>query len=69
MEVNNGIIIDGVLHEMIMDYAPDICRTCSLREQCDRVENSCGEWLCIIFSCHGFTNRGKVKIEKVEETK
>lgn len=64
MEVKNGIIIDGVLHEMIMDYAPDICRRCSLHEQCDKTFSLCDEWLCNIFSCHGFTNRGKVKVEK-----
>lgn len=67
MEVNNGIIIDGVLHGMIMDYVPDICKTCSLREQCDKLESLYGAWLCDIFSCCGFTNRGKAKIEKEEQ--
>lgn len=65
MEVNNGIIIDGVLHEMIKSIVPDTCKTCSLHEQCDRIENSGGEWLCNIFNCYGFTNRGKVKVENV----
>lgn len=69
MEVKNGIIIDGVLHEMIMDFIPDACKTCSLRKQCDKAGSLYKEWLCNIFNCYHFVNRGKVKIEKVEETK
>lgn len=39
MEVKNGIIIDGVLHEAV-NYPNDCeCIRCSLRKQCDELEN------------------------------
>lgn len=39
MEVKNGIIIDGVLHEAVNYSSSNIsCNMCSLREQCDKLE-------------------------------
>ena len=67
MEVNNGIIIDGVLHEAVQDNIH--CASCSLYEKCAEVNYT----VCItnLFSCGGFINRGKVtdiKIDKEEWT-
>ena len=65
MEVNNGIIINGVLHEFIIP-SESPCLECSLK-------NECGTYLgdrlysdpCDVFSsCSGiFVVRAKVKIE------
>lgn len=69
MEVKNGIIIDGVLHEL---EATDIssCNICSLRNVC--FERIIYDKLCDIKIKEGvmcnFVSRGKVRIEK-EETK
>lgn len=65
MEVKNGIIIDGVLHEAVQDNIH--CASCSLYEKCAEVDYT----VCItdLFSCGGFINRGKVtdiKIDKEE---
>lgn len=65
MEVKNGIIIDGVLHEAAQDNIH--CASCSLYEKCAEVNYTA----CItdLFSCGGFINRGKVadiKIDKEE---
>lgn len=65
MEVKNGIIIDGVLHEAVQDNIH--CASCSLYEKCAEVNYTA----CItdLFSCGGFINRGKVtdiKIDKEE---
>lgn len=68
MEVNNGIIIDGVLHE----YAEvehlsckQQCANCSL---CDLCKNEFKDPICNLFlySMGIFVNRGKVKVEKEE---
>ena len=66
MEVNNGIIIDGMLHELCVG----ICDECSLQNECD----DSSEIICDIAyenpnmdQC--FVNRGKVtdiKIDKEE---
>lgn len=66
MEVKNGIIIDGVLHELCVG----ICDECSLQNECD----DSSEIICDIAyenpnmdQC--FVNRGKVtdiKIDKEE---
>lgn len=66
MEIKNGIIIDGVLHEMVMDFIPDACKICSLHEECNKTDNLCDAWLCNIFNCHHFVSHGKVKVEKEE---
>lgn len=66
MEVNNGIIINGVLHEFVIP-SESPCLECSLK-------NECGTYLgdrlysdpCDVFnSCSGiFVIRAKVKIER-----
>lgn len=66
MEVKNGVIIDGVLHEISKNKIP--CQECSLRNICSNDFNI----ICDIFNADKdecFTNRGKVtdiKIEKEE---
>lgn len=69
MEVKNGIIIDGILHEAA-NYPNDYeCTICSLRKKCDELENRCDEWICRLIDCKYFVNRGKVtdiKIDKEE---
>lgn len=62
MEVKNGIIIDGVLHEAVNYSNDSSCSICSLRKECD-------EWICRLIDCKYFVNRGKVtdiKIDKEE---
>lgn len=62
MEVKNGIIIDGILHEAA-NYPNDYeCTICSLRRKCDELENSCDEWICRLIDCRYFINRGKVTV-------
>ena len=38
MEVKNGIIIDGVLHEMVSMRGGCPCDNCSLQETCDKTD-------------------------------
>jgi hypothetical protein len=71
MEVNNGIIIDGVLHEMIDAFTINFdCSKCSLRKECNECEMEHETYLCKcdrLFSF--FVSRGKVteiKIDKEE---
>lgn len=60
MEVKNGIIIDGVLHEA-ENYPNDHeCKRCSLHKECNELENRCDEWICRLIDCRYFVNRGKV---------
>lgn len=63
MNVKNGIIIDGMFHEMTNENVP--CDKCSLLRMCNESDGSepyiC---LCTLMNCDGFINRGKVKIEK-----
>lgn len=69
MEVKNGIIIDGVLHEAVNYSNDSYCSICSLRKECDELENRCDEWICRLIDCTYFVNRGKVtdiKIDKEE---
>lgn len=73
MEVNNGIIIDGVLHEMVelidascMNFD---CSKCSLRKECNECEMKHETYLCDVIGCFFFVCRGKVtdiKIDKEE---
>ena len=61
MEINNGIIIDGVLHELCVG----ICDECSLQNECD----ASSEIICDINMDQCFVCRGKVtdiKIDKEE---
>lgn len=45
MEVKNGIIIDGVLHEMIDAFTINFgCSKCSLRKECDELFLFCQSW-------------------------
>lgn len=69
MQVKNGIIIYGVLHEMETNENIS-CMNCSLKYYCDEIENRHFIWLCSVHSCLGYINRGKVtNIEIEEETK
>lgn len=65
MEVKNGIIIDGVLHEAIKSDTDKIftCYECSLKELCYSIaDNLCNT----LNKSDGFISRGKVKLEKEE---
>lgn len=73
MKVNNGIIIDGVLHEMVelidascMNFD---CSKCSLLKECDECEMKHKTYLCDVIGCFFFVNRGKVTDIKIEEKK
>ena len=65
MEVNNGIIIDGVLHELISIQRSVPCDNCSLQNICSRTDF----FLCTLVAgrhstSERFVNCGKVKVEK-----
>ena len=65
MEVKNGIIIDGVLHEFKKTKRND-CSKCSLRNKCDNSDYL----ICDIFGAgkyEYFVNRGKVTDIKTKE--
>ena len=73
MEINNGIIIDGVFHEMVeLIDASCInfdCSNCSLRKECNECEMRHETYLCDVMGCFFFVCRGKVtdiKIDKEE---
>ena len=61
MEVKNGIIIDGVLHELVEIK----CNECSLCQECS---NLLDDNYCALLDL-GFVNRGKVTEIKMEEEK
>lgn len=62
MEVKNGIIIDGVLHEATNIKGFDLCKDCSLVNLCCEEEKPA---ICkSLFDRGIFIDRGKVKIEK-----
>lgn len=67
MEVKNGIIIDGVLHEAVNYSNDSSCSICSLRKECDELENRCDEWICRLIDCFCFVNRGKVTVKLSRE--
>jgi len=73
MKVKNGIIIDGVLHEMVKlidaSCASSDCTKCSLRKECDECEMKHKTYLCDAMGCFCFVNRGKVTDIKIEEEK
>lgn len=67
MEVKNGIIIDGVLHEAA-NYPNDCeCKICSLHKECNELDNRCDEWICRLIDCKYFVNRGKVTVTLCRE--
>lgn len=60
MEVKNGIIIDGVLHEL-KESKRDNCLKCSLRNKCDNSDYL----ICDMFGAgkdEYFVSRGKVTV-------
>ena len=63
MEIKNGIIIDGELHEAVYSFVS--CEKCSLFDVCNN-ENELALCSAGVLHCEGFVNRGKVKIEKEE---
>lgn len=68
MEIKNGIIIDGVLHEAIIKSELDsefYCEDCSLYSFC----HGGFDERCAMFSADGFVSRGKVTEIKTEERK
>lgn len=73
MEINSGIIIDGVLHEMIeLIDASSLnfdCSKCSLNKKCDKCKMRNELYLCDVMGCFFFVNRGKVTDIKTEEDK
>lgn len=73
MEIKNGIIIDGVLHEMVelidarcLDFD---CSKCSLNKECNECKMEHESYLCNVMGCFFFVNRGKVTDIKMEEEK
>lgn len=69
MEVNNGIIIDGVLHELVSMRNSAPCDNCSLQEQCRTDRSLCTVIAGYYNSDERFINRGEVtdiKIDKEE---
>lgn len=68
MEVKNGIIIDGVLHEMIDAFTINFdCTKCSLLKECDECEMKHKTYLCTVMGCFCFVSRGKVTDIKTEK--
>lgn len=70
MEVKNGIIIDGMLHELVSIRENYSCDNCSLQGTCDKIDF----FLCTVIagrhnSDERFINRGKVTEIKTEEEK
>lgn len=73
MEINNGIIIDGVLHEMIelidVSNINFDCSKCSLNKECKECKMEHESYLCNVMGCFCFVSRGKVTDIKTEEEK
>lgn len=66
MEIKNGIIIDGVLHEL-KETKRDDCSKCSLYNLCqDEFKNNCLCWINLISESEitnvEFSCRGKVTV-------
>ena len=55
MEIKNGIIIDGVLHEAVQ-YKIN-CKRCSLLSVCYEFNA-----VCAVIGCEAFVERGKVTV-------
>lgn len=62
MEVKNGIIIEGVLHELDENLVMK-CEECSMNQYCSS-DDIC---MTIYNSCGTFINRGKVTNIEIEE--
>lgn len=64
MEINSGIIIDGVLHEMIeLIDASSLnfdCSECSLCKECEECEMKHGSYLCdgMFLFCQSWQSNG-----------
>lgn len=73
MKVNNGIIIDGMLHEMgeLIDafYLNFDCSKCSLNKECNKCKMKNEIYLCDVMGCFFFVSRGKITEIKTEEEK
>ena len=70
MEVKNGIIIDGVLHEMIDAFTINFdCSKCSLRKECNECKMEHETYLCNVMGCFCFVSRGKVTEIKIDKEK
>lgn len=73
MEINSGIIIDGVLHEMIelidVSSLNFDCSKCSLNKECKECKMRNELYLCDVMGCFFFVSRGKVTDIKTEEEK
>lgn len=72
MEIKNGIIIDGVLHELKETKRNNNCLKCSLRDLCqNEFGNACLCWIDLYSTSEIISNefkcRGKVKDIKIEE--
>lgn len=64
MEIKNGIIIDGVLHELVNTNSEAYCDDCSLYSICHQ-----SILMCYMLGGDIFVSRGKVtdiKIDKEE---
>ena len=65
MEIKNGIIIDGVLHEgRVIRNAH--CGGCSWIAICHEIRGN--DALCAIINCDKFVNRGKATVRFSRET-
>lgn len=65
MEIKNGVIIDGVLHEgIVMRNAH--CDGCSLIAICHEIHGD--DALCAIIDCDKFVNLGKATVIFYRET-
>ena len=70
MEIKNGIIIDGVLHEMSKTFNEKFdCSECSFCKECKECKMEHESYLCNVMGCFCFVNRGKVTDIKTEEEK
>jgi hypothetical protein len=68
MEIKNGIIIDGVLHEMSKTFNENfVCSECSLCKECKECKMEHESYLCDVMACFFFVNRGKVTDIKTKE--
>ncbi len=68
MEINSGIIIDGVLHEMSKTFNENFdCSECSLCKECKECKMEHESYLCNVMGCFYFVSRGKVTDIKTKE--
>lgn len=60
MDVKNGIIVDGVIHEHNEDIH-SACANCSLKDFCSKFSVQTDTCLCTLFEGGSFVERGKVE--------